>query len=215
AGIPQSSVLTEYADRHGGYGFWIECPPMLPGIAAAALPGFGAEHRRRMRAFPRLGTLILLARDGGGDPRSQGDVRARRSGGISIRYRLRPPEWRLLDDGVRAALRLHLAAGASEAYTLHTGARPVHREADVAAARFAAGANRVSLFSAHVNGACRMGGDAARHACTPEGALRGADGIYVADGSLFPTAPGVNPQATIMALGGLIAERISARLPRA
>ena len=66
----------------------------------------------------------MLVRDGAGDPRPQGDVRARRAGGVSIRYRLRTPEWRMLFDGVRAALRrspdvLGAAANAraaSEAY---------------------------------------------------------------------------------------------------
>jgi choline dehydrogenase-like flavoprotein len=212
AGIPQSSVLTEFTDRNDGYGFWIECPPMLPALAASALPGFGEAHRARMRAFPRLGTLIVLVRDGGGDDRSQGDVRVRRRGAVSIRYRLRPREWRMLDEGVSAALRLHLAAGATEAFSVHSPIHTVRTEADVAAARFRGGANRLSLFSAHVNGTCRMGSDAARHACSPDGELRGAAGIYVADGSLFPTAPGVNPQATIMALASLVAERISDRL---
>ena len=35
--------------------------------------------------------------------------------------------------------------------------------------------------------------------------------VFIADGSLLPTAPGVNPQATIMALSTIVAERIAAR----
>jgi len=35
--------------------------------------------------------------------------------------------------------------------------------------------------------------------------------VFVADGSLLPTALGVNPQETIMALATIVAERISAR----
>jgi choline dehydrogenase-like flavoprotein len=35
--------------------------------------------------------------------------------------------------------------------------------------------------------------------------------VFVADGSLLPTAPGVNPQETIMVLASVVAERISAR----
>jgi choline dehydrogenase-like flavoprotein len=35
-------------------------------------------------------------------------------------------------------------------------------------------------------------------------------GIFIADGSALPTAPGVNPQATIMALASLVAERVRA-----
>ncbi len=55
-----------------------------------------------------------------------------------------------------------------------------------------------------------MGGDAHRHACDPAGRLRGTDGVWVADGSLFPTAPGVNPQLPIMALASIVAGRILA-----
>jgi choline dehydrogenase-like flavoprotein len=36
-------------------------------------------------------------------------------------------------------------------------------------------------------------------------------GCYVCDASLFPTAIGVNPQITIMALATRIAERIDAK----
>ena len=211
AGIPQSAVCTEFMDRHDGYGFWIECPPVLPALAAASLPGFGATHRDRMREFPRLGTLIALVRDGAGGDRSQGRVSVARDGRIRIRYRMREPEWRTLDEAVRAAARLHLAAGAREAVSLHTDAVPMRSEAEVAAAMLRRGANRLALFSAHVNGTCRMSGSVALGPCTPEGELRGAPGVYVADGSLFPTAPGVNPQATIMALASLVARGIAAR----
>jgi choline dehydrogenase-like flavoprotein len=35
--------------------------------------------------------------------------------------------------------------------------------------------------------------------------------VFIADGSLLPTAPGVNPQETIMALSTVIAERVAAQ----
>jgi long-chain-alcohol oxidase len=43
------------------------------------------------------------------------------------------------------------------------------------------------------------------------GELWDLPGCYVADASLFPTAVGVNPQVTIMALATLVAQRL--RLP--
>ena len=73
--------------------------------------------------------------------------------------------------------------------------------------------DRIQLFSAHVNGTCRMGLDARTSGCTPEGQRHGTPGIYIADGSILPTAPGANPQALIMAAASLIAERITARHP--
>ena len=47
----------------------------------------------------------------------------------------------------------------------------------------------------------------------PSGQRHGVPGLYVADGSIFPTAPGVNPQETIMALATIIARRIIDRHP--
>ncbi len=42
----------------------------------------------------------------------------------------------------------------------------------------------------------------------PSGHVWDLPGLYVADASLFPTAIGVNPQITIMALATRVAERI-------
>lgn len=71
--------------------------------------------------------------------------------------------------------------------------------------------NRVAMFSAHVNGTCRMGVDPARSGATPEGERHGVRGLYISDGSLLPTALGVNPQETIMAVATVLAERMATR----
>jgi len=75
------------------------------------------------------------------------------------------------------------------------------------------GSNRLTLLSAHVNGSCRLGADPRRGTCTPDGAVRGARGVYVMDGSVLPTALGVNPQETIMAVATVLAERLADRHP--
>ena len=43
----------------------------------------------------------------------------------------------------------------------------------------------------------------------PDGQVHGRKGVYVLDGSLLPTAPGVNPQETIMALSLVLARRLA------
>src|SRR5688572_20303698 len=46
AGIPQSTLCDEFLQRDAnGHGFWIECAPLQPALASAALQGFGREHR--------------------------------------------------------------------------------------------------------------------------------------------------------------------------
>ena len=47
-------------------------------------------------------------------------------------------------------------------------------------------------------------------ACAPIRAGGLVPGLYVADGSLFPTATGVNPQMTIMALAERVARTVIA-----
>ncbi len=45
--------------------------------------------------------------------------------------------------------------------------------------------------------------------CKPEGETHEVDNLYIADGSLFPNALGVNPQITILALATGIARDLA------
>jgi choline dehydrogenase-like flavoprotein len=56
-----------------------------------------------------------------------------------------------------------------------------------------------------------MGTDPGSSGCDPEGKRHGVERVYIADGSIFPSAPAANPQATIMAAASLIADRIVQR----
>ena len=205
-GIPMSVVCRPEA----GAGFWIECPPFLPGLAAVAMPGFGTAHRSWMERFTHVATNIVLVRDGVDGAASQGDVRVDSAGRPRIRYRTGETERRTMARGLTAAARLQLAAGALEVTTLHTHGEPIRTEGDLG--RIAAwpdGPNELTIFSAHVMGTCRIGGDRRTSACAPDVQLHGRRGVYVLDGSLLPTAPGVNPQETIMALALVLARRLA------
>ena len=209
AGIPQSVVCDEFIQRDGNsYGFWIESPALLPALASAALPGFGAAHRTLMKKLTNTNAFIVLVRDGSGTDASMGSVILERNGRVRIRHRLSPADRDNLRLGVEAAARLHLAAGAREAVSLHTPLLTATDEHGLGAMRNASVApNRLGLFSAHVNGTCRLGVNPSSSGCSPTGERHGARGLYVMDGSLLPTAPGVNPQWTIMAMASLLAER--------
>jgi choline dehydrogenase-like flavoprotein len=213
AGIPLSAVCDEHLQWQGSaYGFWLECPPFLPGLSAVALPGWGHAHATCMTQFRHLSSVIALTRDGAERRVSSGRVSLRRDGGVSIQYALTDADASRVRASIEAAARVQLAAGAQEVRTLHTTPLVLRREADLERVRSAPiASNRVSLFSAHVNGTCRMGIDSRTSATAPDGALHGQRGIHVCDGSLLPTALGVNPQATIMALATVIADHLAAR----
>lgn len=214
SGIPLSAVCDEFQRGSDGYGFWIETPPFYPTLSAVALPGFGAPHAEMMRRHPTTAGSIVLVRDGVERGRSQGEVRVDRAGRPRIRYRLGGAERGRLLRGIEAAARIHFAAEATEVSTLHAERCRMRSPAELAAlSRRPSGPNQLGLFSAHVNGTCRIGTDPARSGCTPHGERHGVPGLYVADGSLLPTAPGVNPQETIMAVASVVAERVAARHP--
>ena len=66
-------------------------------------------------------------------------------------------------------------------------------------------------------GSVRMGADPATHPCDPWGRVRAAPsgdavigGLYVGDASVFPTAIGVNPMITTMALARRVSRVILA-----
>jgi choline dehydrogenase-like flavoprotein len=215
AGIPLSAVCDEFLrNDEAGYGFWIECPPLHPYLLSIAVPGFGEAHRQTMTRFPNTGILISLVRDGADKDLSNGSVSTDRKGRTRIRYKLGPRDrWHMIA-GLKASARLHLAAGAREALTLHTKECRVRSERDLdLIERQGYKSNQFGLFTAHVNGACRMGRDPTTSGCTPDGEVHGVPGLYVVDGSLLPTAPGVNPQETIMALSSVLSRRIAQRHP--
>lgn len=215
AGIPLSSLCDEFIRTGpGGYGFWIESPPLYPSITAAAMPGFGRRHREAMEMLPRMAPFIVLARDGAEKAVSQGTVDLDRSGRVRIRYRQGRGEWDRMLRGIKAAARIHFAAGAAEVRTLHAHECRIGSPGQIGIVdRLPYGPNLLGTLSAHVNGTCRIGTDPETGGCTPDGERHGVPGLYVADGSLLPTAPGVNPQETIMALAHVIAERIARRHP--
>ena len=114
-------------------------------------------------------------------------------------------------EGAGRGCTLHLAAGALEVFSLHNTPVRVTRTDQVGAIRAAGWApNRCGLFSAHVNGTCRVGTDPLTSGALPTGERHGAPGIYVVDGSLLPTGVGVNPQATILALADCVVKKILA-----
>lgn len=212
-GPAQTAVVTTHArSHHGTHGFWLEAAPGHPGIGAMAVPWQGREaHGALMRRLAHTSALIVLVRDVGG-----GRVAITRQGDPVVRYRLTPSDQALMISGLQELGRIHLAAGAQEVYSLHTAGARVGRDEPGAAGRFAdavarAGIrpNTLAMFSAHLMGGLPMGAAPARAAVDPSGRLYGATNLYVADGSVFPSAPAVNPMITIMAM----ARRIAARIP--
>ena len=133
---------------------------------------------------------------------------------------------RNLTHGLQEAARILRAAGALRMGSLHLrecsvgdGREPI-RGAEFDAfidrmGRLGIRENGVALFSAHPMGSARAGTDPRTSAAKPTGESHDVRNLWIGDGSLLPTAPGVNPMISIMALAartaGFIRERLSRR----
>ena len=116
-----------------------------------------------------------------------------------------PLDLRNLHHGIEVQIRLHEAGGAHQIAPLAEGAPTWRRGDDLEA--FIAGVKRIpfraggyKLFSAHQMGTCRMGTDPSTSVAGPFGELHDVKGVWIGDGSAFPTSSGTNPMITIMAL---------------
>jgi choline dehydrogenase-like flavoprotein len=221
-GTMQAAASLEFsAGDAARRGFVIESAPGHPGLMALALPWAGAvDHAARMASSRYLAPLIAIARDGG-----EGRTSLTRAGRVRIDYRLDAPGIAALRAGLVAAARLARAAGgAAELVAVSTP--PVAHRLDGNDAAFGAfldrlgsldfAPNRGGVFSAHQMGTIRMGADPADHPADERGhvrrdARRGLlRGLYVADGSTFPTGIGVNPMLGIMTMARRVSRTVLA-----
>jgi choline dehydrogenase-like flavoprotein len=117
-----------------------------------------------------------------------------------IRYSLSAQDLRDLATALRRLTKLLLAAGASKVYPSVAGARPITAEDEISTIPGELPPDRSNLMTIHLFSSCPMGEDQARCATNSMGQVYGTNDLYINDASLIPTAPGVNPQGTVMAL---------------
>jgi choline dehydrogenase-like flavoprotein len=210
SGVPQSVVSDAFARLDGAYGFRLEVPPVLPGVAAAgSVWRSAAQHRETLRAIDHYAAFIPIVRD-----REPGRVHVDRDGAALVSYAVRGADAAMCVRAIVETAKVHLAAGASLVRTLHT--RPLALEPGGDVAAFAAAVahrgvapNTVGIFSAHQMGTAGMG-HGQDSVSDPDGAIRGVRGLHVVDASAFPNASGVNPMLTVMALARRNARRMLA-----
>jgi len=106
-----------------------------------------------------------------------------------------------LSRGFACMSRLLLAAGAEVVYPASFGVPPVRTDAD---ARVWLDRDLpwtdLALQTVHVFSSCPIGERPERCAADSFGRVRGVTGLSINDASMLPDSPGVNPQATIMAM---------------
>lgn len=117
-----------------------------------------------------------------------------------VTYRLTRRDRELLRSGLSRLALLMLEAGAEEVYPSFRGAPVVRNREDLATLQHAFAASKASVMTVHLCSSVPMGELDGRSGADSFGRVHGTRNIYVNDASLLPSAPGVNPQATVMAL---------------
>jgi choline dehydrogenase-like flavoprotein len=180
----------------------------------------GQQHKQEMTHLRHAADFIVLTRDTG-----EGTVTLDRHGEPVITYWPNATDRQHLVRGMQEVARIIFAGGGVRASTLHTPPLILESEGRKPGAVTSAQlnaylaemehrglvVNRVGMGTAHQMGTCRLGASPATSVADPTGEVHGVRGLYIADASGFPTASGVNPMLSTMALSRWVAQHAKAR----
>jgi GMC oxidoreductase len=202
-GVLQSAAVHEFHESHG---VLIEATSTPPGMGSMVFPGYGAELLGWLDRAPQVATFGAMVAD-----RGVGSVSSVR-GETLVRYHLARADAAKLMVAIEAMGRLLFAAGAVEVLTGLPGAPTVTSLPALRDALGRSDARSLHLAAFHPTGTAAAGADEQLCPVDETGRLRGVDGVWVADASILPSCPEVNPQLSIMALAlGVADEVVGAR----
>jgi len=116
-----------------------------------------------------------------------------------VTYRLTRRDKAVLGRGLSRLALVLLEAGATDVYPSYRGAPVVRTPSDLATVEATFAVGRASVMTVHLCSTVPFG-EIETSATDSVGLVRGTTNVRVHDASLLPDAPGVNPQASVMAV---------------
>ena len=151
-------------------GFKLENVFAGPVATSMLIPEYGQRLQEYMHRYRYLASMEVCLRD-----RVPGRLRVNRRGRLRIGKPIKGTDLRRGREGVQVVREIYASLGAREFITSNFN------------------------FSLHQMGGCALGTDPRRAVVDPRFRVFGMENLRIADGSIFPTAPGINPSLTIMA----------------
>jgi len=222
-----TAVVNEFENQDGkGHGTKLEAVTMMPTVWLSFLAWTGGVDYKLLA--PRMKNMVghfAIQRDTGSgrvypDPT---DGRTR------IRYTPTKTDRKHLINGMIACAKINYVMGAREIFTTVPGTstyvRPETAKPDCEGTTFDAWLDEVrkrgmpdpdtAFMSAHQMGTNRMAASPKNGVVDPRGRVWEVDeGLYVADASVFPSACGVNPMITNMAISDWISATMAKEMGR-
>lgn len=189
-GVPVHQVK-EFAPRFS-FGCSISTPPYL----ALALLDHPEQSRAVGEDWPNLATYYsMITGEGRGTIRSLPKCRD-----PLVRYHLTEHDRRDLGEGLRKLCEALFESGATALYPGIMRSSALRSRDELSTLPNALPSGLTSLMTIHLFSSCPMGEDLSKCATNSFGRVHGVKNLYVNDASLLCTAPGVNPQGSVMAM---------------
>jgi choline dehydrogenase-like flavoprotein len=219
-----TAVVNEFENLDGkGHGVKLEATNMIPSSWLIWLDWKGGlQYKLDAAKLKHMAGYISLAKE-----RDAGRVYPDPIDG-RVRFQYTPSKTtkQHIMQGLLALAKIQYVAGASEIFTTIPGMRPFVRDLStpqpgdgINDAEFQAWLDEInakgfpspeSVFvSAHQMGTCRMSATEREGVVDSHGRVWGTEGLYVTDASVFPSASGVNPMVTNMAISDYISRGIA------
>ncbi|PWW80201.1 long-chain fatty alcohol dehydrogenase [Tuber magnatum] len=213
-GSPLTTACTEFENLDGSHhGGKLETAVMCPLLVAATLPWLSsASLKRTLLNYRRSGLFFTIQREC-----EPGMVTLNTRGEPTVKYTISEADRAMIQTSLLGLAKILYVQGAVEispaeeeegtcGHAMHQFNDPgiMDRRFQRWLKKFAAhgmGGEKTIYGSAHQMGGCRMGNDGGVGSVVdPKGRVWGVEGLLVADASVLPSACGVNPMITVMAI---------------
>lgn len=223
-GVPMGYFCDEFAltnknkdIRHGG--FMIESVFLPIFQFSLMVPSFaeyqGYDLMQRFVHYAMAGVMIRDYKPSKDDPDIEdpsGEICLSPTGKPKISYQLSEEDKENLATGLKTLANMWFEMGAKSVITGHKDIVKIDKEnkhdTEQLYELVKYHPERLLLASAHPQGGNRMGDDPKTCVVDSHCQVHGFDNLFVSDASVFPTAVGVNPQITVMAVAKMTSNYI-------